>query len=570
MNVFALISLFSSIIVVYLGNFVYYQNKRERLNIVFALHCLCLSATAFCEFMYRQTQDIHTAWLWLKISSFWPFSLGFLLHFTLLFTNNSFPKRLRHFFIYTPVFLLSIGALIFSEPVKEYWGYTYGRTEVMKAIGALSGLFGFLALLLFIRYYFQVRDVKKKKQTKFIVLGQLFPLVASTFIEGLLPSFKIYLPECISASTTIFAVFTGYAIWKYQLFVINPATTAKNIIATMPDSLILLDTDFKILETNQALLNLLGYEKSELIGKPVDIIFNNPADIEIIGAELLAQGKIQNTEANCQTKQGAMIPVLFSGSVIKDKQENIAGIVGIGSDIRGIKQLQAQLFQSEKLAAIGQLAGGVAHEINNPVGVILGFAQGVVKRIKEDDPLYPPLKSIEREAIRCKKLVGDLLTFSRTEKSQAEPFDINQTIEETLSLLEAGTKVKQIELDKEYQPNLPMITANRNQLQQVIFNITSNAVDAMPNGGKIKVITKQTGDQIIISISDTGPGMTEEVKNHLFEPFFTTKDIGKGTGLGLSLSYEIIKKHHGSIEVESEPGQGATFIIKLPKDGAGK
>lgn len=243
------------------------------------------------------------------------------------------------------------------------------------------------------------------------------------------------------------------------------------------------------------------------------------------------------------------------------------------------------------MAAIGQLAGGVAHEINNPVGVILGFAQGVAKKIKEDDPLYLPLKSIEREAIRCKKLVGDLLTFSRSGKTEAIAIDINQAIEETLTLIEAQTKVKGIEIRREYQTGLPNITVNKNQLQQVIINICNNAIDAInavdaanaigasntiadvdttPGGEVISVVTKSSGNQIQISISDTGPGMTEAVKKHLFEPFFTTKDIGKGTGLGLSLCYEIIKNHQGSIEVESEPGQGATFIIKLPKDGAGK
>ncbi|MFQ3675121.1 MAG: ATP-binding protein [Endomicrobiia bacterium] len=238
-----------------------------------------------------------------------------------------------------------------------------------------------------------------------------------------------------------------------------------------------------------------------------------------------------------------------------------------------LSETQKKLYQSDKLSAIGQLAGGVAHEINNPMGVILGFAQAVVKDIKENDPLYMPLKSIEREAIRCKKLVGDLLTFSRAGKTQKEPSDINELIENTLSLISTQTRIKGIEIIKEYGMNLPQINLNRNQVQQVIVNICNNAIDAMPEGGKLTIktvlntIPTNNGTQsqfIEISISDTGVGMTEEVKKKLFEPFFTTKEVGKGTGLGLPLVYEIIQKHNGTIDVESEVGKGTCFKIKIP------
>ena len=245
-----------------------------------------------------------------------------------------------------------------------------------------------------------------------------------------------------------------------------------------------------------------------------------------------------------------------------------------------LQSTQTQLIQSEKMAGIGQLASGVAHELNNPMGVILGFAQSVVKRIKEDDPLYMPLKSIEREAIRCKKLVGDLLIFSRTGDTYSEITDINKTIDEALSPIETRTKLKNIELIKEYGNNLPQIIINKNQIQQVIVNLCNNAIDAcqdMPEGGKITIRTKSPlhpplikGERegfIEISVTDTGTGIPEEIKQRMFEPFFTTKEVGKGTGLGLSLCYEIIRKYNGIIEVESppEPGaKGTTFIVKLP------
>ncbi|HEX3047804.1 MAG TPA: ATP-binding protein [Bacillota bacterium] len=567
MNLFALLSLLSAVCMFFLGNFVYYQNKRNKINIVFALYCLCMSYTAFCEFMYRQAENREIAFWWLKVSFLWPFSLAFLIHFTLLFINyqNLLKRKLIYFLMYLPMLLFSIGVLLFCEPLKEFWGYTYEKSQVMTIIGVIGGCYGIIATLLTLIFYFTGSDPKKKRQTKYIFLGQLFPMFIPLLFQNLFPALHIQIPDAIVSSNSIFAFFTGYAIWKYELFVIDPATTAENIISTMPDSLILMNMDFKLLEANQSFFSLLGYEKKELIGKRIDILFEpNDTFREKIREELWRQGVIHHLEINCRTKTGVNIPIFFTGSLIKDEQGDMVGIVGIGSDCRGIKQLQAQLFQTEKMAAIGQLAGGLAHEINNPVGVILGFAQSISKRITEDHPLYLPLTSIEREAMRCKKLVGNLLSFSRSGASHPEVIDINQAIDQTLSLIELQTKMKGIEVIRTYDSSLPQLIASKSQIQQVILNLCNNAIDAMPEGGKITIITKHDEHQIEISINDTGQGITEETKKHLFEPFFTTKEVGKGTGLGLSLCYEIIRKQDGLIEVNSEAGKGATFTVKLP------
>ncbi len=236
------------------------------------------------------------------------------------------------------------------------------------------------------------------------------------------------------------------------------------------------------------------------------------------------------------------------------------------------KRMENALLQSEKMAAVGQLAGGVAHEINNPLGIILGFAQSVTKKLEPNNPFELPLKSIEREALRCKNLVQDLLTFSRMNKSERESTNLNDTIETSLSLILAETKIKNVELFKEFSPNLPNAPANKNQIQQVIVNLTNNAMDAMPNGGKLTVRTKKSllnnKAAVQIQIQDTGEGIPKNIQTKIFEPFFTTKEVGKGTGLGLSLVYEIIQKHEGRITVESEIGKGTSFYIDLPADPA--
>ena len=234
------------------------------------------------------------------------------------------------------------------------------------------------------------------------------------------------------------------------------------------------------------------------------------------------------------------------------------------------KLLESRVIQSEKMAAVGQLAGGVAHEINNPLGVILGFAQNVARRVQPGDPFEMPLRSIEREAMRCKNLVRDLLTFSASGNGKMDEIDLNAAIETALSLVSAHGKVKEVEIEKNLESDLPKILGNSTQIQQIIVNLSNNAIDAMPNGGKLAIrVQKTTLDHckgIEIQVQDTGQGISPEIQSKIFNPFFTTKEIGKGTGLGLSLVYEIVKKHDGNISLDSELGKGTTFHVFLPQN----
>lgn len=231
------------------------------------------------------------------------------------------------------------------------------------------------------------------------------------------------------------------------------------------------------------------------------------------------------------------------------------------------KRLEASLLQTEKMSAVGQLAAGVAHEINNPLAIILGFSQSALKKIKDSDALFMPIKSIEREALRCKNLVQNLLVFSRQTDAQMQIFNLNETLADTLSIIEAHARVKSVEIFMELGTPPPLL-GDRNQIQQVIVNLCNNAIDALPNGGKIVVrtISRVIKDkrEAILEIEDNGSGIPEELRNRIFNPFFTTKEAGKGTGLGLSLVYEIVQKHRGTIDLKSTVGHGTTFSISLP------
>ena len=328
----------------------------------------------------------------------------------------------------------------------------------------------------------------------------------------------------------------------------------------------------KIIDINPAMAKILKTEKNKIAGT---VCHQHVCPAELGKCPITdLQQTVDNTERFVIRADRERIPVLKSAiPVILNNQkvllETFYDITDLKKAEKQLQEAQTHLLQSEKLASLGQLAGGVAHEINNPMAVILGFSQSIAKKIKEDDSLYMPLKSIEREAIRCKKLVGDLLTFSRTGKPEKEKAGVNEIIEQTISLIEAQTKIKNIEIIKKYNENLPRIMLNISRIQQVIINLCSNAIDAMPSGGKLFIETNLGDKNVEIKITDTGTGMTDEVKKRLFEPFFSTKEVGKGTGLGLSLCYEIIQSYNGTIEVESESGKGSVFIIKIPVENEG-
>ncbi len=233
--------------------------------------------------------------------------------------------------------------------------------------------------------------------------------------------------------------------------------------------------------------------------------------------------------------------------------------------MKELQRTQTQLIQSAKMAAIGQLAASVAHELNNPLTSILGFAELLLERAADDGPSNKVLETIIRETNRASDIVHRLLDFSRKTEHEREYSNINQVIRDTLALIYQQIKYSQIIIQENYANDLPLVPLDVNQMKQVFLNIITNAIHAMSRGGKLSIATEEHEDKIAIHISDTGKGIPAAHLKRIFEPFFTTKPAGQGTGLGLSISQGIVRQHKGRIEVESREGEGTTFTIWLPK-----
>jgi len=311
---------------------------------------------------------------------------------------------------------------------------------------------------------------------------------------------------------------------------------------------------------------MFGWQKNEIVFKHVGVL-HNPEDVQSQLPKIFQQvrqcGQYE-TEIKLVKKDGGQLPVILSATKFLDEQENLKGYIFIAKDITERKELENQIFQSEKLAAIGKLAAGMAHEINNPLFVISGRVELLLAEKRLANKTRQELSIISTQAERIRKLVDQLLKFSRKKTPSLEVVNINDTIESVMPLLSYHKLPDyNIEIVKEFEKNLPLIKGDLNQLQEVFVNLFINAYQSMSEGGRLTIKTGNYLKRFVqVTISDTGGGIAAEDLKNIFLPFFSTKK--NGTGLGLSICYNIIKAHNGSLDVESQSGKGTAFIIRLP------
>jgi PAS domain S-box-containing protein len=345
------------------------------------------------------------------------------------------------------------------------------------------------------------------------------------------------------------------------------------VLEHLADPLIVTSADTMIQDANPAALTMLGYTKADVLGKPLVFLCQDAAPLVAPeNQDQFRRSTLRNLEVQFRAKNGQVIPALLSSSVHKDPAGTIVDIIVTVRDMTERKRLEGIVRQTDKMSAVGQLAAGVAHEINNPLGVILGFVETMEQDLEKTSPLAEPMQAVIRETLRCKNLVQNLLAFSRERKPGMRPEEPVAVVESALSLVETQARVRNVVVVRDFKTPLSNVSMDRNQIEQVIINLCTNAMDAMSDGGTLTVGLSQAESWLEMGVSDTGTGIASDIQQRIFEPFFSTKEIGKGTGLGLSLVYDTVKKHQGTIEVQSEKGHGAQFIVRLPLElgsGAG-
>ena len=350
------------------------------------------------------------------------------------------------------------------------------------------------------------------------------------------------------------------------------------VVGETLQGIIVTDMQGRIRVFNSGARALLGWSEAEVLGRRyVQDFYEGDNAREIMrlmrGPHHGGRGFLDRYQAILIAKNRERIPVWLTVHMLRGPQGEEEGTVTYVHDMRDLvemerrlEEVQMQLIHADKMASLGKLAAGVAHEINNPLGGILLFGGLLLEDTDFSDPRREDVDRIVQEARRCKEIVNSLLDFAHQKKRYHEAVDLNAAVEQCLQLLGNKAIFHNITVVKELREGLPPVTGNPSQIKQVFTNIVTNAVDAMAGEGVLAIRSRcdEGRGEVIVSFADTGPGIPPTLQSRIFEPFFTTKEPGKGTGLGLSLSYNIIRMHRGDIRVHCPPGGGTMFSVCLP------
>ena len=348
---------------------------------------------------------------------------------------------------------------------------------------------------------------------------------------------------------------------------LHSRNTLRALFDSMPAALYIINRQYNLIALNMSSANRAGERPNMLVGQKCYQALYNRQEIcqGCRVSETLTKGRITSRTERRSISEEETSEWDISSFPIHDESDEVVQAILLEQDVTERRRLETTLAQSEKLAAVGQLAAGVAHEINNPLTAIIANAQLMQREISPDDEIYESLDLIARAGARAAHVVRNLLDFARKERYQLLPTDVNETLKRAISLVQHELLARSITLDYLPQTDLPLVPASQDQIQGVWLNLLLNAIDAIEHtDGVLRVKTSLSGDYVHVEIADNGKGVPPDRLDRIFEPFFTTKAIGRGTGLGLSVCDRIIKQHGGRIQVESALDQGTCFTVILP------
>ena len=358
-----------------------------------------------------------------------------------------------------------------------------------------------------------------------------------------------------------------------------------DILTGIVDGVIVVDAGGKVLIWNRAAEELTGINAADALGKNITVVLaENPAVVSQVEKTFSSGRSYSDYEAEIAVKHGPAHPAGIVTSVLTDSSGTPTGVILTIRDQASVRDLKERMRRSDRLATLGMIAAGIAHEVKNPLVGISGAAQLMKSELKSGEAVGTPGKNlieyldvILKESDRLNKVLEGILDFTRLKPLEIKAYNIHSILDRVLLLNEENARKGGVVLARLYDPSLPDVIGNRDQLVQVFLNLVKNAIEAMPAGGKLTVVTRMSdlftsvqadGKKhrlMVVKITDTGRGIKGEHLNDVFTPFFTTKD--RGVGLGLALSYQIVQEHLGTIRVESQENEGTTFSVYLPLAG---
>ncbi len=344
-------------------------------------------------------------------------------------------------------------------------------------------------------------------------------------------------------------------------------TFNENIVQSIKVGVMVLDPEGRVRSWNHSLEDINGVKANEAIRRHVDELFPS----SFVSALEQARERVEEAgepiasayRVGLRSRDGVDRVVNMTAAPLRGDRGQFATVV-IVDDATDATELESQLRQSDRLASIGLLAAGVAHEVNTPLAGISSYVQMLQRKLPESDPRRPILEKIEKQTFRASSIVNNLLNFSRQQASEMQPVDINAVVNETLTLAELPLSKRKVRVETVLDETLPQAWGDPGKLQQVLMNLVLNARDSMPSGGNLNIRTARQNGEIVLEVADTGAGIPKDQIHKIYDPFFTTKGTGRGTGLGLSVTYGIIQEHRGTITVRSESGSGTCFRVALP------
>jgi signal transduction histidine kinase len=572
-NAYLLLPLIACISSAMLSAVILVRGDGHRSNRIGAALTAGAAVWAFFEVVWNSASDPNVVLQLVRISSIGWIAIG-PIALQLFFELTGQPRhRIQR--VLPPLYAIS--ALFFAidlmtpwmhEAVVRTswgWGYRFGPAYpffYLFTVGCLAS-----ALVLGFREIRRSDSPGERRQARTLMVGIGVPLVVASATDGLLPLLGHQPPRLGTASFAFLGATIAWGFHRHGYSLLAPGAFAAEILRLLPDGVALLRLDSRIRSANDGMARLAGTNRRDLEGRGIRELI---ADLRLDGETALHE-----QECMLASRTGA-IPVSVSTAVLGDKQRDPIGLVLVARDLREIASLRSRLITSGRLAAVGQLAAGIAHEINNPIAYVranLGSLRALLsecadklddvallqRALREGEELVDEsLDGVERVAA----IVRDVKSFSHAGGGPREVVELNLLLDAVLRVaapqLRYGSRI-----ERRYG-EIPPVLGDSQELKQVFLNLVLNASQAVADQQAIRIVTLREGERVVVRVEDDGCGIAPDVISHIFDPFFTTKSVGEGTGLGLSIAYQIVRKHGGELSVESAPGRGTCCRVELP------